>query len=266
MKRYGVLLFAVIFASGCASVTTKNFKVFTEPSDAAIKVVSGVELKEQKYASPARITAEVPTDPALAKKAVLEVTRENYKTKTIALRSIKDGDILNLKLEKIRDIVKYKLSYRLVSPATSPELKFRDKIIAISFAIGERSFQMRFENLSARDVKILWERAMYTDPDKQTHRLMHSGIRFQDRNNPLPDQVVPFHSSVQDGVIPVSNVYKSQEKKGYDVRPLLPVESDAAAGLKGKTLNLFIPVEFDRQIVPYSFTIEITDAVKEAIK
>ena len=67
-------------------------------------------------------------------------------------------------------------------------------------------------------------------------------------------------------MIPITNVFMSQQTKGYDVRPLFPLESDVAARLKGKSILLFIPVEIDRQIVPYNFKIEITNSVKETIK
>ncbi len=267
MRKYVLLaVVAVLAASGCSSVVAKNFKVIAEPRDSTIRVVSGMELKERLYRSPAAITAGVPKDSALATKAVLEVSRDNYQRKTISLRDINDGDTLNIKLEKLRDIVRYKLSYRLVSPAASPELQFRDKNISVSFAVNEQGFEMRFENLSPHGLKILWDRAEYTDAGRQTKRLMHSGIRFPDRNNPIPDQFVLSQSSVQETLIPISNVYMLPQRKGYDVHPLFALDSDVAAGLKGKSLILFIPVEINRQIIPYNFKIEITDAVKETIK
>ena len=43
--------------------------------------------------------------------------------------------------------------------------------------------------------------------------MMHSGIRFQDRNNAIPDQFVPARASIQEAVIPISNVFMSQQKK-----------------------------------------------------
>lgn len=268
MKKYILTVMAVaLVASGCSNIVVKNFKVFTYPSDADIRVVSGLELKELKFRSPATISAGLPKDPALAAKAVVEVTKENYQPKTIALSDIKDGDALNIKLEKIlRDIVRYKLSYRLVSPVASQELQFRDKNVAVSWIVGEQSFQLRCENLTTYDIKILWERAEYTDENKQIHRLMHSGVRFPDRNNPIPDQLVLSKSSVQEAVTPVSKVHLSQQKKGYEVSPLFPLEGDSAAALKGKSVILFIPVEINRQIIPYNFRIEITDSVKEIIK
>ncbi|MCK9418700.1 MAG: hypothetical protein M0R70_04890 [Nitrospirae bacterium] len=268
MRKYIlVAIVAALAGSGCSSVVAKNFKVFADPPDATIRVVSGVELKEQRYRPPATITAGVPKDPALAAKAFLEVSKDNYRQKTILLRDINEGDTLNIKLEKIlHDLVRYKLSYRLISPVVSQELRFRDKNISVSFAVGEHGFEMQFENLSPYDVKILWDRAEYTDMSGQTQRLMHSGVRFPDRNNPIPDQFVLSRSSVQETVIPISNVYVLPQRKGYDIRPLFPVESDVAAGLKGKKVILFIPVEINRQIIPYNFKIEITNSVKEIIK
>jgi len=268
MKKYILIaVVAALAASGCSGMAVKKFKVFADPPDSTIKVVSGIDLKELKYRPPATITAEVPNDPALASKAFLEVSRDDYQPKIIALRDIKDGETLNIRLERIlQDIVRYKLSFRLVSPVVSRELQFRDKSVSVTFTVGERGFQMSFENRSPFDVKILWDRAEYTGVNKQSQRLMHSGIRFQDRHNPIPDQFVLSRGSVQETVFPISNVQVLPQGKGYDIRPLFPLESDDAAGLKGKSVILFIPVEIDRQIIPYNFKIEITDAVKEVIK
>ena len=268
MKKYIlVVIAAALVASGCSGVVAKNFKVFADPPDSTIRVVSGTDLKVLKYRSPAAITAEVPKDPALAAKAVLEVSKDNYQPKIIVLRDINEGEILNVKLERnLKDIVRYKLSFRFISPVVSQELQFRDKNISVAFTVGEQGFQMHFENLSPHDMKILWDRAEYTGVNRQPQRLMHSGVRFQDRHNPIPDQIVLSRGSVQEAVFPIGNVYMLPQRKGYDIRPLFPLESDDAAGLKGKSVILFIPVEIDRQIIPYNFKLEIMDAVKEVSK
>ncbi len=264
MKRLVVAALAAVLAAGCstAGMATKHFKVFVEPADSVITVASGPELKEMQYRSPATVTADVPKDPARASKAVMTVRRDNYKPMIVPLRDVLDGQTLNIKLEPSK-IIQYRLSHRLVSPIVSDALEFRDSAIAISFTVGEQAFQMRFENLTSRNVKILWERAGYTDAAGQTHRIMHSGIRFQDRNNPLPDQVIPPRAAVQEAVIPINKVYYVQQKKTYEIRPLFDLTSDAAAGLKGRTITLFIPLEMNGVIIPYNYRIQITDAVKE---
>jgi hypothetical protein len=265
MKKYIlVALVAALAASGCTSVVAKNFKVFADPPDSTIRTISGVDLKERDYRSPAIITADVPKDASLASKAVLEVSRDNYQPRTIALRDIREGETLNIKLEKVlQDIVKYKLSFRLVSPVVSQDLRFRDKNVSVVFTVGEQGFQMHFENLSTYDMKILWDRTEYTGVNRQRHRLMHSGVHFQDRHNPIADQIVLSRASVEEAVFPISNVYMLPQRKGYGIHPLFPHESDDAEGLKGKSVILFIPVEINRQIIPYNFKIEIINAVKE---
>jgi len=264
MRRIVVVALAAVLATGCSSTVTKSFKVFADPPDADITVISGADLKEQKYRSPAAVTVEVPSDPTLASRAILEVQRENYQPKIIALKDIKPGETLNIQLEQvIQNVGKYSLKYRMKAPAASNELRFQDRVIAITFSIGEQSFNMRIDNLTDHDVKILWDRSEYSDVNSQPHRIMPSTVRFPDRNNPLPDQLVQGKSSIQEDVIPISNVFVSTQRTGYVIHALFPLDSDVAAGLKGKSFNLFIPVEVDRAIIPYNFKIEIIDAVKE---
>jgi hypothetical protein len=259
MRKYLLIALVLIFASGCASGMKKSFTVIADPPDSDIKVVSGSDLEVEKYRSPAKITVRIPKDSRLFVKNVLEVSKDTYKTQKMQLRDIKEGEVLNIKLEKV---VAYRLKYRLVGPVQSDEIKFSDKIISVSFVIGEQSFQMNLANLTAYPLKILWGSADYTDVNNRSHRLMHSGIRYQDRNNAIPSQIVPPQGSVQQTVMPISSVVYSQEKKGYENFPLFPLDSDMAAGLKGRIFYLLIPVEFDRQIIPYNFKIEITEAVK----
>ncbi len=266
MKRVVVAVVAAILATSCSSPVTKNFKVFADPYDSVIKVISGADLNERKYSSPATVTVEVPSDPALASKAFLEVQRENYRSKVIPLKDIKPGETLNIQLEKIiQKLVKYSLKYRLKTPAASNELQFRDRFVAIVFSIGEQAINVRIDNMTEHDVKILWDRSEYTDPSNQPHRIMPSTVHFQDRNNPISDQTIQGKSSIQEDVIPISNVFLSPQNKGYGIHPLFPLDTDMAAGLKGKSFALFIPIEVDRVIIPYNFKIEIIDAKKETV-
>jgi len=266
MKRHLLLALAIIIASGCSGTIQKNFKVVVDPPDADIKVIAGEDLKEAKYRSPADVSAGLPADPALAAKARLEVSRESYKPRTFSLRNIKDGDTITVKLERIvQSLVHYRLKYRLLGPPVSDEIQFRDRMIAVQFTIDERRFQMKLDNLSQNPLKILWDQAEYRDVNNRSSRLMHPGIHFSDRNNPLPAQPLPAGGSLQEAVIPVSLVGFSQEKKTYESQPLFPLDSDAAQGLKGRMFYLFIPIEVDRQIIPYNFKIQITEVVKDAV-
>jgi hypothetical protein len=259
MKRLLVLACVLLIATGCTTVT-KRFSVVVEPPDAEITVISGGDQPEQKFRSPADITVSIPKDPDLAARSRMEVRREAYKPKIVGLAGIEEGHVVTIKLEKA---VHYRLTFRLISPALSEDLRYRDRIVSVAFTVGERQFEMNLENLTRKDLKILWDRTEYTDFVNRQHRLMHSGVRPQDRNNPVAPQAVPAGGSLQQAVMPTSAIVYSREKKAYETKPLFPLDSDTALALKGRTFYLFLPIEMDRQIIPYNFKFQITDVIKE---
>jgi len=258
MKKSLVFLLVALLA-GCSSPIQKQFNVLTDPQDSEIKLISSHGKQEQLYRSPAAITVEVPEDRRLAARMFLDVRKESYHPKTIPLTSISDGDTLMVKLQKIHVQSGNQLFYRLLRPIASAELQFQDKIVAISFAVQEQWFQIDLKNTSSSPITIHWEQSEYTDVYTRGHRLMHSGIHYQNRNNPIPSQLVQPGKSIHQTIIPISNVFLQDTSKGYQIKPLFKIEKDMGAGLKGKTFNIFIPVEINRQIIPYNFTIEIQD-------
>jgi hypothetical protein len=269
MKRYAVAAgLAVLFATGCASTGTKSFTIQTVPEDAEIRVVSGYELEsDEKYASPASVTVDMPEDPELIAKARVEVTRDGYKTVTVPIRTIRNEETIDLKLEKIvRKAFRYRLAYKLASASGAETMRFSDDVLAASFAIADQSIQMKVENIGRYDLRILWDQAEYTDPAGQLHRVMHTGVKFQSRNGSIPPLPVPVKTSAQVSIVPIDKIYYSQDTRSYDVRPLFTLDADNAGELKGRTFNLFVPVEINRAIVPYSFKFIITNATKEAVR
>jgi hypothetical protein len=291
LKKPLVIILVCFFASGCTrAVQTKNFKVIADPPDAAIRVISNAEKKEQRYHSPAAITVELPQEPALAARVVLEVIKERYKPFTTSLRHINDGDTIKIKLEKndaqqpgyrlpgmplnktayqlkyrllapiLPEKINHPLGYHALAPIQSDEIRFQDQAISISFAVNEQSFRMNLTNLSPHPLKIRWYQAEYTDIHARRRRLMHSGIRYQDRNNPIPEQVVSSGCTIQENITPVEHVFVSPRTGGYEINPLFD-RSDNVTALKGKSFNLFIPIEINRTITPYNFKIMISDVM-----
>jgi hypothetical protein len=98
----------------------------------------------------------LPNDTVFEKKAVLEITRDKYKPVVLALRNIKDGDNLRIKLEKA---VSYRLKFRLLSPVSADEIKFQDKVVSVSLTVEDRQFHLNLANLTSSELKILWDHA-----------------------------------------------------------------------------------------------------------
>lgn len=262
MKRLPVVLGALLALSTCASAADKqkNFSVVVDPPDANIRVLSGSDLKEQQYRSPASIAAPVAKDPGMARKAVVEITRDRYKPAVIPLRSIRDGETLKVKLKRI---VRDRLKFRLVDPVQSDQLMIKDDILSMGLTVDERQLQLSLTNLSPQTIRVVWERAAFMDVNRQSHRLMHAGIAFEDRLKPFPVQAVMSGATLHEALIPVGYVSLSRPSKAYEVRPLFTLKAGAAAELTGKVFEVVIPVEAGGEITPYTFKIEIAGVVRE---
>ena len=259
MKKYLLVACALVLASGCAiGANKKSFTVVADPPDANIKVILGKD-QVQEFQSPASVTVPVPKERVLQGRAMLEITKDAYRPRRIPIYTIQDGETVNVTLDKV---LRYQLICRLLGPVKAEEFAFRDKTIAFSSTATDQGFSMTLSNLSAVPIKILWNQAEFRDINGRQHRLMHSGIRYQDRNNPIPFQTIAAGGTVQQTVLPLSAVVFSQEWKAYDIQPIFPIEGGNVEALKGKVFYLFIPIEVDRQIIPYNFKVEIMDAVK----
>ncbi len=250
MKRSIIGIIILLASAACASAADapKNFSITVDPPDARIKVISGTELKEQQYKSPARIEAFLPKNLELAKRAVIEITRDRFKPKVIPLINISDGEVLKVTLEK-----EFLLKFRMVGTQQSDDIQIRDGKVSIELRLDEQQMQMNLKNNTPNVINILWQRASYTDVNNRTHRIMHSGIRFEDRDSSFPLQKIMPYVTLHQALIPVDSVALNPRKKTFEIGPLF---ADPKS-LNGKEVNVVIPIEIDAKVVPYSFKVKI---------
>ncbi len=249
-----VSVFAVFLAVSVSAFAAdrKTFKISVDPADATIRVVSGDDLKEQTYRSPATITATVPRDRELAKKAVVEISRERCKPAIIPVRNIRDGESLKIRLEKS---VRKGLKFALVGPTQSPDIEIKDNRVTIGLRIDEQQMQISLKNNTADVIRVLWERAGYIDVDSKFHRLMYPGVRYQDRFQSLPPQPVMPFMTLHQPLIPVDLVTYNPQKKTTEPMPLFSLNN--ANSLAGKVFEVLIPVAMNAEVVAYRFTIKV---------
>lgn len=259
MRNLLVVVFTLLFTAGCAGGIKKNFTIVADPPDSRITVVSGKKLKKQTFRSSDRITVRMPEERRLQAKTYVEVSRNKYAPKKIPLRSIQNGTVLNVTLEKW---FPYRLKLRLLNPVKSDTLVYSDKEVSFSLVVGVDAFRMKLENRTPNTLKIIWNSAEFTDFRNRRRRLMHDGVNYRDRSNPIPVQMIPPYGSIEQTLLPVDTVKYNRKKKRYETLPIFRLDSEMALALKGKVFYLFIPVEIDRQIMPYNFKILISDVVK----
>jgi hypothetical protein len=212
-------------------------------------VVSGSDLKEQQYRSPVRIRAFLPLDRRLAGRAVVRIMRDRFKPKVMPLANIADGEMLRVNLEK-----EFRLRFRMTGREKSDELRIRDKAVSLVLRIDEQRMMMSLTNRTSRVMNVLWQRASYTDVNNRIHRIMHPGIRYEDRYGSFPLQQVMPYVTLHQAVIPVDNVALDPEKKAFEILPLF---RNPLNKLGGKELKVVIPIEIESRIVPYTFRVKV---------
>jgi len=261
MKRILVLALALAATVGCASSgIKKQFTLTVDPPDAQITVITTAGQPGGPYHSPANISVQVPVDRSLAAQSRVVISRENYKTIVLPLSSVQ-GTSVRIKLAKA---IQYRLKYGLITPVRSNDLAYQDRVLAVRIMPREQNIEFKIDNLTQQPLKILWDTASYTDASGRQHRVIHSGIKWEKRSERVPPQTILPGETLQGWVMPESSIAYSAEKKGYVAKPLFVLDSESALALKGRTVNLFLPIELDRAIIPnYSFTIEIEDVIKE---
>jgi hypothetical protein len=260
MKRILILALALAVTAGCASGVKKQFTLIVDPPDAQITVIARADQPGASYHSPANISVHIPDNRSTAAQSRVVISRENYKTAVLLLSSVQ-GSSVRIKLAKA---LQYRLKYRLLTPVRSDELAFQDRILAVRIMPREQHIDLKIDNLTQKPLTILWDTASYTDASSRQHQIIHSGIKLENRAQRVPPQTIPPGGTLQEWVMPESAIEYLGKKEGYVTKPLFVLDNESALALKGRTVNLFLPVELDRAIIPdYNFSILIEDVIKE---
>ena len=147
----------------------------------------------------------------------------------------------------------------LISPKGSDGMAFEDGFIKIQFLLAS---QLAFEitNKRAEPIEILWDSASIVDLKSQAHRVLHAGVRYIQRDQPMPPTVIPPNAKMSDGVIPSD--YVSYESSNWQVKSFLEIILDSG----GQTFSLFLPMKINGVTKNYNFVFKLSREKEESQK
>ena len=166
---------------------------------------------------------------------------------------------------------KYDYSFKLVGDHAKSDKTFDDGKILAKFSIGDKDVNFTLQNLTADPMKISWDEASLIIYG-ESKRIMHKGVKFNDRNSPQAPTVIPSNSQIDDLVLPTDNVYYQEgyssiagsweqhdlfltrDMNNEDTKKLI-------MGYKGKTFKFFLPIEQNGQKLNYTFEFEISTVI-----
>lgn len=142
---------------------------------------------------------------------------------------------------------------------------YEDGYMRILWFVDRTSFHFSLENKTDRSIRIDWDNIVYVDYDGEAGRVVHSGIKYNERNSEQAPSIVPRGTRITDVLLPADNVewnmgmtgWEWQEKpllKGLVWKPVDEVNRNPYMDYTGATMKIVMPLEIGGSIREYTFT------------
>ena len=150
---------------------------------------------------------------------------------------------------------------------------FDDEAVRIKWLPSPYDIVFVLNNKTDRPVRIVWNEARFIDEKGLSHRLIHSGTGYEDRNNAQPATVVAARGTLEDFIHPADYFQReedyggqSNEQQGYWKKaPFLPAQIKGTAEelrakaepFVGKTFQVILALQIDDLRNDYLCTFKI---------
>jgi hypothetical protein len=125
---------------------------------------------------------------------------------------------------------------KLVDPVGVTANTAQTKEVNVTVASTGKSIAVKIKNKTTEPIKIDWDSVSYINESGQANRVMHTGVKYIARDQPLPATVIPAGSELVDEITPVQNVhFVSGQYGGWQAYPLLSAQS------VGSHIQLYLP-------------------------
>ena len=84
---------------------------------------------------------------------------------------------------------------------------YEDELVSFTWYVSKTQFNFRIENKTNHSIKIPWDDVVFINPGGRSMRVIHSGVRFVDRNAAQAPSVVAKNSALDDILVPSDYIY-----------------------------------------------------------
>ena len=151
--------------------------------------------------------------------------------------------------------------------------RFEDDNMVIVWAVRTSELEFSLKNKSGHTMKLDWDDVSYVNDEGSVSRVMHKGIKYNEREKTQASINIPNKAFISDVIIPTDNVwffsgYKNILAPKWEKSPLIPcyynnksaMQNDLDKGVwLGKTIRVLLPIEVEGIRYDYSFEFKIND-------
>jgi len=132
---------------------------------------------------------------------------------------------------------------------------YEDNYIDILIFAGSSQFNFVLKNVSDNTLKVVWNEAVFVDVDGSTSKVMHSGIKYSQREGDQPASTIIKGAKLEDLAAPTDKVYYNETLKEWTSKSLY---SNADTKLEGQTIKLMLPIQVKDVVNEYIFEFTLT--------
>lgn len=167
-----------------------------------------------------------------------------------------------VKVEKPEDSSNRYSDPQTVTDGGVEKYSFNDSIINILIFSTSEQFNFVLKNVSQHSLKIIWNEAAFVGLDGSTSKIMHSGVKYSEREGDQPATTVIRGAKIDDLACPTANVYYdngitigySTIGNGWKTRSMLPKEY---LGKTAGEIRLMLPIQIKDVINEYTFVFKV---------
>ena len=145
-------------------------------------------------------------------------------------------------------------TFTLTAPRESRKLQYGCGDFACRLAFGERTITVQVLNRGAHELSIAWSRARLVDLGNVEHVLAAWGGATIDADAKVVTHVAPG-ACVSTEVLPLDHLRAVQAE--VSALPLLPSDPAEALKLRGRSMQLSIPVTSDGEVTTHRLTVKV---------
>ncbi|MCB5252204.1 MAG: hypothetical protein RBR69_01190 [Candidatus Cloacimonadaceae bacterium] len=140
---------------------------------------------------------------------------------------------------------------------------YEDDLFRSIWSATEAGWNLVLYNKSEKPLIIDWDEVVYMDVDNIGHKVLASGTKLSERDNPQTPSVIARRGNINESLFSADHVYVSSTGI-LARRPLWPVDFTEAKRYEGKKVRLMIPFMVDGLSAQYEFVFTIKNVSQEA--
>lgn len=171
--------------------------------------------------------------------------------------NLKKAEFYKIKFVEGNFSASYNVSLKQSSQKNLPI--FEDDNINITWIFDKKQLGFVLKNKTNSPIKIDWNQVSYIDVNSSAQKVIHSGVKYVNRNEYMSSTLVPPTAKIEDIIYPSDNIsYISGKYGGWSEKAMFP-EGEEAEMYEGQSFSVFMPIEINGEMKNYTFTFDINE-------